>query len=87
MITFIPECDVTLSDDLFADKASEIGEKKIKHPIRLKIWDLVLSGILSHHCPAPGCVVAVSTARTTGLHEELLTQSLLAELTPVTSQN
>jgi len=51
VITLIPEGDVTLGDDLFADKAS-------------------------------GCVVAVSTARTTGLHEELLTQSLLAELTP-----
>ena len=30
VITLIPEGDVTLGDDLFADKASEIGEKKIK---------------------------------------------------------
>ena len=39
---------------------------------------------MSHDRPAPGRVVALGTARTIALHEELLTQPLLAELTPVT---
>ena len=33
MITLIPESDVTLGDDLLADKASEIGKIKQPDPI------------------------------------------------------
>ena len=33
---------------------------------------------------APGCVEALGAARPASLHEELLTQPLLAELAPVT---
>ena len=37
--------------------------------------------------PAPGGVVALRAARPGPLHIELLTQPLLAELAPVTSQH